>query len=244
MERIADVGHGIVRVLAPNPGLMTLDGTNTYVCSAANGVCVVDPGPLGEGHGDRLLEVVAGRDVAAVVLTHMHSDHSEGAWELADRLGAPVRRQADGTLAEDDRLPGGLDVVATPGHTADSVTLVSEAGPVLTGDTILGRGTAVIAHPDGVLGPYLASLERLRVYRGRDVLPGHGPTLHDLAAVVDAYLAHRQQRLDTVRAALAGGVPATPEAVVPVVYADVEESLWPAAALSVAAQLAYLGASP
>jgi glyoxylase-like metal-dependent hydrolase (beta-lactamase superfamily II) len=240
LQRVAEVAHGIVRVLAPNPGLMTLDGTNTYICTAPSGTCVVDPGPAGDGHHERVLEVLDGGEVGAVVLTHMHGDHSAGAWTLAETLGCAVLRQLDGTLVEEQQLPGGLTVVATPGHTGDSVCLVSQAGPVLTGDTILGRGTAVVAHPDGVLGPYLASLERLQAFRGREVLPGHGPTLHDVAAVAEAYLGHRRIRLEAVRSALAAGVPADPEDVVPVVYAEVDRALWPAAALSVAAQLAYL----
>lgn len=240
LERVAEVGVGITRVLAPNPGLMTLDGTNTYVCEGAAGTCVVDPGPLGDGHRERVLSVVGGREVAAVVLTHMHHDHSEGAWELAAGLGATVLRQSDETLTEGARLPGDLTVVATPGHTGDSVALVSASGPVLTGDTILGRGTAVIAHPDGVLGSYLASLRRLRAFGGRDVLPGHGPMLTDLAAVAEFYLAHREARLAAVRQALADGVEAVPADIVRVVYADVDQNLWPAAELSVAAQLDYL----
>ena len=240
LERVSEVSPGITRVLAPNPWMMTLDGTNTYVCAGASGACVVDPGPLGDGHLERVLAVVGGREIGAVVLTHMHHDHSEGAWDLAATWGAPVLRQSDRTLVEGAELPGELTVVATPGHTGDSVCLVAAAGPVLTGDTILGRGTAVIAHPDGVLGPYLESLRRLRTFGGRDVLPGHGPALRDLAAVAEAYLAHRESRLRQVRAALADGVPATPAAIVGVVYADVDRSLWPAAELSVTAQLDYL----
>lgn len=240
LERVADVAPGITRVLAPNPGLMTLDGTNTYVCAGASGTSIVDPGPLRDGHEQRLLAVAGEREVGAVVLTHMHGDHSEGAWELAAHWGAPVLRCSDATLREGDELPGDLTVLATPGHTGDSVCLLRSGGPVLTGDTILGRGTAVIAHPDGILGAYLESLRRLRGYTGRGVLPGHGPTLADLATVASDYLEHRRSRLEQVRSALASGVAAVPREVVATVYADVDRSLWPAAELSVAAQLAYL----
>jgi len=240
--QIEEVGPGVLRVVAPNPGPMTLDGTNTYVIAAPAGpgpALVVDPGPPGGGHAERVLGAVGGRDVAAVLLTHMHSDHSEGAWTLAETLGAPVLRAADGTLSDGLKLVLGLRVIATPGHTADSICLAADDGAVFTGDTILGRGTSVVAHPDGALGPYLASLEVLRALGPRPVLPGHGPALPDLAAVAAAYLAHRQERLAAVRAAVAAGA-TTARDVVEIVYVDVDPALWPAAELSVAAQLDWL----
>jgi glyoxylase-like metal-dependent hydrolase (beta-lactamase superfamily II) len=140
-----------------------------------------------------------------------------------------------------------IRVLATPGHTSDSLSFVLD-GPgaagqvVLTGDTVLGRGTTVIAHPDGALGPYLASLRRLaELPDGTAVLPGHGPELPDAPAVAARYLEHRRERLDEVRAALdVLGPEATPREVVQRVYADVDRVLWPAAEASVRAQLAYL----
>jgi glyoxylase-like metal-dependent hydrolase (beta-lactamase superfamily II) len=112
---------------------------------------------------------------------------------------------------------------------------------VLTGDTILGRGTTVVAHPDGVLGPYLSSLERLRDLGDVLVLPGHGPELPSLRSVAADYLAHREQRLDQVRGALELlGADASARAIVEHVYADVDPSVWWAAELSVQAQLDYL----
>jgi glyoxylase-like metal-dependent hydrolase (beta-lactamase superfamily II) len=154
-----------------------------------------------------------------------------------------------------------LQVLATPGHTADSVSFVlagadgtdaaddpgaregseDSAAAVLTGDTVLGRGTTVVAHPDGVLGPYLDSLARLRALGDVPVLPGHGPELPSVATVAAHYLAHRAQRLDQVRDALRElGPAATARQVVEVVYADVDTSVWWAAELSVEAQLDYL----
>jgi len=233
--------------LAPNPGPMTLDGTNSWVLRepGTEQCVVVDPGPLHEGH---LAALAAAGPVAVVLLTHGHADHSEGARRLAELTGAPVRaldpahRLGDEGLAEGDVVAAaGLEVrvLATPGHTADSLSLVLDDA-VLTGDTVLGRGTTVVAHPDGVLGDYLHSLERLRELGGRTVLPGHGPELASAGEAAERYLAHRRQRLEQVEAAVAAGA-TTPRQVVEVVYADVDRVLWPAAELSVRAQLAHLG---
>jgi glyoxylase-like metal-dependent hydrolase (beta-lactamase superfamily II) len=245
-------------VLAPNPSPMTLDGTNTWVLHepGASQALVVDPGPLDEGHLRRVLDVVRdlGARVTATLLTHGHLDHSEGAARFAALSGSPVRaldaalRLGDEGLAEGDVVRAGdlvLEVVATPGHTADSLSFLLPAdAAVLTGDTVLGRGTTVVAHPDGRLEDYLASLERLRAAAASGVvstvLPGHGPALHDAVAVVGGYLAHREQRLEQVRAAVAAGA-GTAREVVERVYADVDRSLWPAAEQSVRAQLEYLG---
>ncbi len=235
--------------LAPNPGPMTLEGTNTWVLRepAATGCVVVDPGPLDQAH---LREVADG--VELIVLTHGHADHSEGAARLAELTGAPVvsldpvwltpgaEPLRDGRVLDVAGLR--LDVITTPGHSADSVSLHLVADDaVLTGDTILGRGTTVVAHPDGVLRDYLASLERLAELGDAAVLPGHGPELPSAGRVAADYLAHRQARLDQVRAAVADGA-RTPQEVLAVVYAEVDRALWPAAELSVRAQLLYLGA--
>jgi glyoxylase-like metal-dependent hydrolase (beta-lactamase superfamily II) len=251
-------------ILAPNPGPMTLDGTNTWVLQepGASASVVVDPGPLADGHLDRLTTELG--DVGLVLLTHHHFDHAEVAAELARRKGCSVRALdaslcvdapplVDGESLSVDGLS--LQVVTTPGHTADSISLVLPGdGALLTGDMVLGRGTTVVAHPDGQLGPYFTSIERMRslVLSGevRTLWPAHGPVLDDALGVLDHYLAHRRERLAQVTAALAElGVPLSPELaedrtlprrVVEVVYADVDESLWGAAELSVRAQLAYL----
>ncbi|WBB65999.1 MBL fold metallo-hydrolase [Micromonospora sp. WMMD812] len=250
---LADQLPGWVMLLrAPNPGPMTLDGTNTWLLRAPGerlGV-VVDPGPAHESH---LAMIAARGPIGLVLITHGHPDHTEGAGRLSDLLGGVPVRAADPAhtiggppLTTDATLdvPGlSVRLVPTPGHTADSVCfLVEHDGQrvVLTGDTILGRGTTVVAHPDGHLGDYLASLELLSTYRGLPALPGHGPALADCGAAADFYLAHRRARLDQVRAAVAAGAGTAAE-VVAAVYADVDRSLWWAAEWSVRAQLEYLG---
>ena len=243
-------------VLAPNPSPMTLDGTNTWVIAepGASSVLVVDPGPDDEAHLRRVLAVAAAGDrrVTQIVLTHGHPDHSAGAARFAQLTGAPVgaldpafRLGSEGFAAGAVLDAGGceLRVVATPGHTADSLSLLLTAdGGLLTGDTVLGRGTTVIAR-DGSLGDYLRTLDELRALADdaglRVLLPGHGPLLGDPAGVLDYYIAHRKERLEQVRAAVAAGA-RTPAEVVAIVYADVDRSLWPAAEQSVRAQLDFL----
>lgn len=251
-------------VLAPNPGAMTLDGTNTWVLHepGARRSVVVDPGPADPGHLDAV--AAAAGEVAVVLLTHHHHDHAEAAREFAERMRCGVRALdpayrlggeglVDGDVVEVDGLE--IRVVATPGHTGDSLSFLLPAeGAVLTGDTVLGRGTTVVAHPDGELGAYLDSLDRLHALaearQATAIWPGHGPVIADVLPVLDHYIAHRRERLEQVAAALAQlradhpeGIAAEelPRRVVEVVYADVDPVLWGAAELSVRAQLAYLG---
>jgi glyoxylase-like metal-dependent hydrolase (beta-lactamase superfamily II) len=251
-------------VLAPNAGPMTLDGTNTWLLAepGAHRAVVVDPGPDDAGH---LRDVVAlattgETRIATILLTHGHPDHAEGARALSALTGADVRALdpahrigseglVDGDVIDVDGLV--VRVIATPGHTSDSLSFLLEAdGALLTGDTILGRGTTVVMHPDGRVGDYLTSLRRLQELAEHGlaaVLPGHGPVLNDPGRVFDAYLEHRQARLAAVDAVLqeitASGITALDDvvtAIVQRVYADVPREVWPAAALSVAAQVEYL----
>jgi glyoxylase-like metal-dependent hydrolase (beta-lactamase superfamily II) len=244
-------------VLAPNPSAMTLDGTNTWIVGEPDSdlAVVIDPGPLDETH---LAQVVStahalGKRIALTLLTHGHPDHAEGAARFAELTGTSVRaldpalRLGDeGLEAGDVIATGGLElrVIPTPGHTADSLSFHLPAdAAVLTGDTVLGRGTSVVAHPEGRLGDYLDSLRRLQhltMDSGVDtVLPGHGPVLADARGAVEFYLAHRANRLAQVETAVESGY-VTPSEVVAHVYADVDKGLWPAAELSVRAQLDYL----
>jgi glyoxylase-like metal-dependent hydrolase (beta-lactamase superfamily II) len=245
-------------VLAPNPNMMTLDGTNTWVLRepGARRSVVVDPGPEMVEHLDAVAEVAG--DVAVVLLTHGHLDHSEAARSFAERMGCGVRALDPGQRLGDEGLGDGdvvavdgleLHVVATPGHTSDSLSFVlPQEHAVLTGDTVLGRGTTVVAHPDGKLGAYLDSLQRLHALaEAREVTsvwPGHGPVITDALGALDFYLAHRRERLAQVEAALRDlDAPVGADvarAVVERVYADVDPVLWGAAELSVRAQIDYL----
>ncbi|TRO61677.1 MBL fold metallo-hydrolase [Streptomyces sp. IB201691-2A2] len=246
-----------VNVLAPNASAMTLDGTNTWIVAEPDSelAVVIDPGPLDDVHLRNVVDTAekAGKRVALTLLTHGHPDHAEGAARFAELTGTKVRaldpalRLGDEGLAAGNVVTtGGLElrVVSTPGHTADSLCFHLPADrAILTGDTILGRGTTVVAHPDGRLGDYLDSLRRLRSLTVDDgvhmVLPGHGPVLEDAQGAVEFYLAHRAHRLAQVETAVEDGY-TTSSQVVAHVYADVDRSLWPAAELSVLAQLDYL----
>lgn len=238
----------IERILAPNPGLMTLEGTNTYVLG---GQVVVDPGPADAAHIERLVALRP----RLVLITHRHRDHTEGALELARSVGAEVRaldpEQCHGgePLLDGEWIPVDdveLQILATPGHTSDSISIVVPGRAVLTGDTILGRGSTVIMHPDGSVGDFLATLDKLEALGDLEVLPGHGEPRPSIAEAAREYRAHRGERLGEVRAALeALGVRAADADVAAVtdrVYPDVDEHIRFAAEASMAAQLSYLAA--
>jgi glyoxylase-like metal-dependent hydrolase (beta-lactamase superfamily II) len=236
-------------LLCDNPGLLTLEGTNTWVLQGpgSDELVIVDPGPDDDEH----IELIAGLGkIPLVLISHKHEDHTGAIDKLVERTGAVVRsvgsgflRGLGGPLSDGEVIDAAglrITVMATPGHTADSVSFLLDDA-VLTADTVLGRGTTVIDKEDGSLRAYLESLQRLRGVGHRTVLPGHGPDLGDLEAVSDMYLAHREERLDQVRAALRElGDDATARQIVEHVYTDVEEKLWEAAEWSVQAQVDYL----
>ncbi|NLT27196.1 MAG: MBL fold metallo-hydrolase [Microbacteriaceae bacterium] len=245
------------RLLAPNPSPMTLDGTNTWLLGAPaddgspRPAIVVDPGPALEEHLDA---ITAAARIELVLITHRHRDHTEAIDALVERTGAPVRallpeHSRDGApLRDGERIEAAgvaVEVVATPGHTSDSVSFwLPDEGVLLSGDTVLGGSTTVIDHPDGTLGDYLATLdalERLGRERPTGILPGHGGEIADLAAETARLREHRMRRLEQVRAALDRlGRDAPVEAIVDDVYADAPARVRTWAAHSLAAQLAYL----
>jgi glyoxylase-like metal-dependent hydrolase (beta-lactamase superfamily II) len=199
----------VIRVLAPNPSVYTLEGTNTWVVGDGPTI-VIDPGPDDAGHRAEIRR--AAGDVAAVAVTHDHEDHGEGAVAFAREVGAPVwawrlagaDRLRDGATLE---VPGArLTTVHAPGHSADHVVFWSADGDALfTGDSVLGRGTSFIDPPDGDLTAYLASLQRMLDLGPRTIYPGHGPIVLDAAAKLTEYLRHRAEREDQVLAALTDG---------------------------------------
>jgi glyoxylase-like metal-dependent hydrolase (beta-lactamase superfamily II) len=244
-------------LLAPNPSWMTLDGTNSWLLAepGATQAILVDPGPEDPRHLDALVAAAEsiGARISLILLTHGHADHSAGARSLHERTGAPVRALdphhrlgAEGVVDGDVVVVDGLElsVVATPGHTTDSLTFLLGADrALLTGDTVLGRGSAVIAHPDGHLGDYLASLDRLSELAGATdsawVLPGHGPACPDPMTLLADYKEHRAARLAMVAQAMASGITEL-DPLLEHVYPEVVPELRWAARLSLAAQVEYL----
>lgn len=248
VERLDDV---TTRVLAPNASPMTLDGTNTYVLAqpGAGAALLVDPGPDDPDHLARVEQVLADLDaeVASIVVTHHHVDHAAAAHGWARRFGCEVAAARPDVAGEGGRVLGhgevvsaggvSLTAVATPGHCADHLALQSEVGALLSGDHVLGRGTSVVAHPDGDLAAYLDSLRRVRDIGPHALYPGHGPALtEDPTAVVTYYLDHRAFREQQLLAVLSLG-PTTPRAIVEVIYADVDRRVWAAAEASTRAGL-------
>lgn len=242
-------------VRANNPGPMTLEGTNTWLIRDGNSFVVVDPGPLLAEHIENLVRATAGK-VTRILLTHGHPDHAEGAAEFASRVDAPIsatdqslgERLSDGDVLTIDG--GKIQVISTPGHTGDSTSFLLDADDglaLLTGDTVLGRGTTVVIPPDGTLRDYLVSLDLLEELatefnaqnRAIGLLPGHGPAHDEAVPVIRYYINHRQERLNQVREAIASGV-TDPSAIVAAIYSDVPDDVKAAALVSVRAQLEFL----
>jgi glyoxylase-like metal-dependent hydrolase (beta-lactamase superfamily II) len=256
MPRTADLEPLVTRVLAPNPSPMTLDGTNTYLVGAPGSgqAVVVDPGPDDPAHLAAVEAALAARDArcVAVLVTHHHGDHAEAALPWGARFDAPVAAADARVAGPEGRVlePGErlalagttIDVVPTPGHTADHLAFRVESGAVLVGDHVLGRGTSVVTHPEGDVLAYLDSLRRVHDLGPRALYCGHGPELtEDPGAVLDFYRAHRAFRESQLLAAMVRGA-GTVDELVADVYAGVPRDVWPAAAQSTRATLAKLAA--
>ena len=256
----------IRRVICNNPGPFTFKGTGTYIVGRGE-VAVIDPGPDDPAHLAAILAAVAGETVSHILITHHHSDHSPLAGPLKAATGAAiygcavrgheaedtgeVKMEAghDHDFAPDVSLCGGgevagpgwtLEAIPTPGHTSNHLCYaLRQEKACFTGDHIMGWSTTVITPPDGDMTDYLESLERIRA-RNFDVLwPTHGPPIREVAPFIDAYLAHRQERMDQILLALSRG-PATIRQLVPDLYRDVDARLHPAAARSMLAAILHL----
>ena len=199
----------IRRITAPNPGPLTLDGTQTYLLGET---AVLDPGPHIESHIARIREAMP--RLETILITHRHADHAPAAVPLKAATGARIVAPP-GVLDEvDQRVRGGetltidgvaVEVIATPGHTNEHVCYLTADGDLFTGDTILGSGTTAIFPPDGHMGDYLRSLHVLRARNPKRIYPAHGPIRDDAVALIDEYIAHRLQREQQVLDALAAG---------------------------------------
>jgi glyoxylase-like metal-dependent hydrolase (beta-lactamase superfamily II) len=234
----------VIRVLAPNPGLRELEGTNTWVVGDPPAV-VIDPGPDDAGH---LNEIVRSAGlVGAIALTHVHPDHAPGALPLASVTAAPVfaARPAEGMrrIRDGETVGAGstaLSVIATPGHTPDHLAFhAPAAGSLFTGDAVLGRGTSVIDPPEGDLTSYLRSLRRMRDLSPRTIYPGHGPVVLRAIATLDEYLEHRAMREQQILTAIDGAWRSIDE-LVDEIYAEYPADVHALAARSVLAHLLKL----
>lgn len=262
--RCDQVSPLIRRVIARNPGPFTYTGTGVYIIGRGE-VAVIDPGPELAEHLDALLAALDGERVTHILLTHHHLDHSPLARPLAEATGATIYGRAPAALAveshdgmeegADSRFkpeveltdgqilagPGWtLEAITTPGHTSNHVCFaLKEENALFSGDHIMGWSTTVITPPDGNMGDYFASLDKVRA-RGFDTLwPTHGSPVRDVTPFIDAYIAHRRDREAQILNALASGNDRI-QAMVAVLYAAVDPRLHPAAAMSVLAHLQQL----
>ena len=239
------------RIVAPNPGVMTGAGTNTYLVGIDEAV-VIDPGPDDDGHLEAIIGC-GGDRIRWIVCTHTHPDHHPATARLKERTGAEVLAfdsrdglEVDGTLADGDRIEATefrLRAIHTPGHASNHLCfLLEEERLLFSGDHVMQGSTVVIAPPDGDMAAYLASLERLRSMRPtlKAIAPGHGHLITEPIAALDEYLEHRRMREAQVRDVVVGQGPIAPAAIVEQLYPDLVEELVPRARQSVHAHLRKL----
>jgi glyoxylase-like metal-dependent hydrolase (beta-lactamase superfamily II) len=240
----------IQRVLAPNPGPMTLTGTNTYLVPDGTGnLAVIDPGPDDPPHLAAILEAAKPLGtITAVLVTHRHGDHLPAAFPLCERTGARLVGHADlpgvqHTVGDQEVCFGSLLALETPGHTRESLCFWSPSDSVLfPGDLVAGAGTVVVDDQPGALAQYLASLARLLVLAPKTIYPGHGPIVEDGVGKLQEYLDHRRRRVQQVLDALRSRGPSTVDELVADIYPEVAANLVSAAGRNVRANLELLTA--
>ncbi len=256
--KIEQVSPLIRRVVANNPGPFTYVGTGVYIVGQGE-VAVIDPGPDIAEHFDSLKAALAGETITHVLVTHGHSDHSPLARPLAewagcktyakdcgvhtakDELGSPddLKFVPDTMVGDGDLITGPgwtIEVIETPGHTCNHLCFaLREENACFSGDHIMGWSTTVVAPPDGDMGDYMRSLEKIRARGFETLWPTHGDAIRGAAFVdtfIQEYAAHRRAREAAILAQLEKGETSIP-AMVKVMYADVDQRLHPAAAMSV-----------
>jgi len=252
LERVSPL---VSRLIAPNAGMMTGPGTNTYLIGREE-VSVIDPGPADDAHIELIMQA-AGERLRRVLATHTHRDHSPGATLLAERTGAellgmrppptPENDRAfrpDRAVSHGERIACGeytLEIIHTPGHASNHACyLLTDERLVFTGDHIMNGSTVVIAPPDGNMAQYLRSLELLKTYGLARIAPGHGEMLESPEAVVDWIIAHRNEREAKVLERLARIEPCEIDALLAEVYDEVDSRLLPLAKYSLRAHLGKL----
>ena len=254
----------VTRVLAPNPSPYTFTGTQTYLVGEGADRAVIDPGPDETEHLDAILAAAGDARISAILCTHTHRDHSPGATPLAERTGAPVMGCAKLVIADNGpRLDESFDTtyepervlsdgeavsgegwtlraIHTPGHTSNHVCFaLEESGALFTGDHVMGWSTSVIVPPDGDMGDYLESLDKLYSREDRVYYPAHGAPVEKPQQLVRSMLGHRRQRERQILKVLADGPRSLPE-FIPIMYRGLDPRLEKAAQMSVHAHLIHL----
>ncbi|WP_374571472.1 MBL fold metallo-hydrolase [Phenylobacterium sp.] len=261
--RCDQVSPLIRRVVADNPGPFTFTGTGTYIVGQGQ-VAVIDPGPDDPAHLEAILRAVDGETVSHILITHHHVDHSPLAGALKAATGAPIYGcpvasrpdaadsairteagsdvdfQPDVSVCEGATIQGRgwtMEAIPTPGHTSNHICYaLAEENALFSGDHIMGWSTTVITPPDGDMAAYFASLDKVRARGFARLWPTHGPPVDDVDGFIGAYIAHRRAREAQVLKAVGEGL-ATIGQMVPVLYAEVDPRLHPAASRSVLAHL-------
>jgi glyoxylase-like metal-dependent hydrolase (beta-lactamase superfamily II) len=260
---VAQASPRIRRVIANNPGPFTYLGTGVYIVGSGE-VAVIDPGPVMDDHFDALKRALEGEKVSHVLVTHSHMDHSPLAHPLAEWAGCKVYAGGSAIPSESEvRMEAGddlrfrpdvlvkdgdifrgpdwtIEAITTPGHTSNHVCFaLKEENALFAGDHVMGWSTTVISPPDGHMGAYFASLEKIRKRGFSTIWPTHGPPVTDVAPFLDAYIAHRHARERAIVDRLRAGDTRIPD-MVAVIYKDVDKRLHPAACHSVLAHVIHL----